>query len=104
MPMVRDYRGGTQADIMDRLRTIIDIAVGRHHGSKRVRHHTPISRRYFRERREATGRRAWLLRREITLPYLGIFVCVLLSLTWVGWRIIAQTAAQSLAQSHPDAA
>jgi tetratricopeptide (TPR) repeat protein len=31
-------------------------------------------------------------------------VCVLLVLVWMGWRIVAQTAALSLAQSHPDAA
>jgi hypothetical protein len=28
--------------------------------------------------------------------------CALLALIWVGWRIIVQTAAQSLAKSHPD--
>src|SRR5262249_5035110 len=28
----------------------------------------------------------------------------LLALIWVGWRIVAQTAAQSLAKSHPDGA
>ena len=31
-------------------------------------------------------------------------VCVLLVLIWVGWNIIAHTAAQSLAKSHPDGA
>ena len=50
------------------------------------------------------GRRAWLVKQEISLWRLGIVVCVLLVLIWVGWRIIAQTAAQSLARSHPDAA
>jgi tetratricopeptide (TPR) repeat protein len=35
---------------------------------------------------------------------LGIVVCVLLVLLWVGWRVVAQTAAVSLAQSQPDAA
>ena len=44
------------------------------------------------------------MKQEISLWRLGILVCVLLVLIWVGWRIIAQTAAQSLAKSHPDAA
>jgi tetratricopeptide (TPR) repeat protein len=44
------------------------------------------------------------VKQEISLWRLGILVCVLLVLIWVGWRIIAQTAAQSLARSHPDAA
>jgi Tfp pilus assembly protein PilF len=110
MPRVRNYRSGTQAGIMDRLtkilRTTIDIAVGRHGGRRRERRHrheTSISHRSSRGRREAAGR-AWLVRQEIGLPRLGIFVCVLLSLTWVGWRIIALAAGQSLALSHPDAA
>ena len=56
------------------------------------------------ERREAGGRRAWLVETEISLWRLSTVVCVLLVLIWVGWRIIAQTAAQSLARSHPDVA
>ena len=54
------------------------------------------------ERREAGGRRAWLVKQEISLWRLSTFVCVLLVLIWVGWRVIAHTAAQSLARSHPD--
>jgi hypothetical protein len=35
---------------------------------------------------------------------LGIIVCVLPAILWVSWRIVAQTAALSLARSDPDAA
>jgi hypothetical protein len=35
---------------------------------------------------------------------LGIVVCVLLVFLWVGWRIVAQTAALNLAKSDPEAA
>jgi Tfp pilus assembly protein PilF len=99
--------------MMDRLkknvRTIIDIFIGRHHGSgrgHRRKYRKSIGHRYFPQHREAEGRgsHTWLMRRQISLPRFGIFVCVLLSLIWVGWSIVAQTAAQSLAQSHPNAA
>ena len=49
-------------------------------------------------------RRAWLVKRDISAWRLGLVVCVLLVFLWVGWRIIAQTAALSFVQSHPDAA
>jgi tetratricopeptide (TPR) repeat protein len=45
-----------------------------------------------------------LVKQEISLWRLGILVCVLFISIWVGWRVIAQTAAQSLARSHPEAA
>src|SRR5262249_50455779 len=108
MPVARDYRKGTQADIMDRLmrilRTIIAVASGRHRGSRRGhrhRHGTSIPHRHLDEYREAADRRARLVKQEISLWRLGIFVCVLIPLIWVAWRIIAQTAAQSLARSNP---
>jgi hypothetical protein len=44
------------------------------------------------------------VKREISVWQLGVIVCVLLVLLWVGWRVVAQTAALSLAQSQPDAA
>jgi tetratricopeptide (TPR) repeat protein len=44
------------------------------------------------------------VKQEIGPWRLAILVCVLLILIWVGWRIIAQTAALSLAKSRPDAA
>jgi tetratricopeptide (TPR) repeat protein len=97
---------------MDKLskivRMTVDIAVGRHRrghrrGHRRA-HGTTISHRYFVEHGQTAGRRAWLVRQEIGLQRLSILVCVLLLSIWIGWRIIAQTAAQSLAQSHPDTA
>ena len=107
----RHHRSGQQADIVDRLtkilRRLIAGASGRHHRSRkgrRHRHGTSASHGHSHERRETAGRRAWLVKQEISLWRLGILVCVLLALIWVGWRIIAQTAAQSLARSHPDAA
>ena len=107
----RHHRSGKQTDIFDRLtkilRTLAAIASGTHHRSgrgRRHRHGTSSSHGLPHERREAGGRRAWLVKQEISLWRLGTVVCVLLVLIWVGWRIIAQTAAQSLARSHPDAA
>ena len=111
MPVARNYRSGTQAGIVDRLteilRMIIAIASGRHRGSRRGRRHrrgTSPTHRYHHEHREATGRRAWLVKQEISLWRLGTIACVLVALIWVGWRIIAQSAAQTLARSHPSAA
>jgi tetratricopeptide (TPR) repeat protein len=111
MPVVRDYRSGRQADIMDRLtnilRTISSVFSGRPRGSRggpRHRHRPTISHRQLDERRKATGRRAWLMKQEISLWRLGTLVCVLVALVWVAWRIVVLTAAQSLAQSHPDVA
>ena len=45
---------------------------------------------------EGVGRRAWLVKQEISFWRLGIVVCVLFALIWVGWRIFAQTAALKL--------
>src|SRR5262249_24378336 len=108
MPIARDYRSRTQADIMDWLtrilRTIIAFASGRYHGSRRghrYRHRTSIPHRHLDEHREAAARRARLVKQEVSLWRLGIFVCVLIALIWVAWRIIAQTVAQSLARSNP---
>jgi hypothetical protein len=50
------------------------------------------------------GRRPWLVKRNISVWRLGIVVCLLLLFSWVGWRIIAQTAALSAVQSDPDTA
>jgi hypothetical protein len=44
------------------------------------------------------------VQREVSAWRLGVVVGVLLILIWVGWRIVAQTAALELAESHPDAA
>ena len=107
----RHHRRGQQADILDRLarilRKLAAIASGRHQRKANGRRHwhgASASHRRSYERREVTDRRAWLVKRDISAWRLGGVVCVLLVLLWAGWRIIAQTAALSLVQSHPDAA
>ncbi len=54
--------------------------------------------------RAAAGRQPWFVKQEISLWRLSSLVCVLLALGWVGWRIVAQTAALGLATSHPNVA
>jgi hypothetical protein len=44
------------------------------------------------------------VKQEMKAWRVGIVVCVLPVFLWAGWRIVAQTAALSLARSHPDAA
>jgi hypothetical protein len=44
------------------------------------------------------------VKQEIGAWRLGIIVCVVLVFLWIGWRIVAQTAALSLARSDPEAA
>jgi hypothetical protein len=86
---------------------LIAGASGRHHRSRkgrRDRHGTSAFHGRDHERRETAGRRAWLVKQQISLWRLGAIVCVLLVFIWVGWRIIAETAAYSLAKSHPKAA
>jgi tetratricopeptide (TPR) repeat protein len=107
----RHHRRGQRADILDRLagilRRLAAIASGQQRWRAKQRRHghrISTSRGRSYERRETTVRRAWLIKREISAWRLGIVVCVLLVLLWVGWRIVAQTAALSLARSHPDAA
>ena len=107
----RRHRRGQQADILDRLtgflRKLAAIASGQHHGRVQRRHHRPRpSTSHVRSypRREGADRRPWLVKQEISAGRLGIVVGLLLVFSWVGWRIIAQTAALSLARSHPDAA
>ena len=94
---------------MDRLTKILFSLIagvsGRHHqsrNSRRYRHGTSASHGHSYERGER--RRARVVKQEISLWRLGILICVLLALIWVAWSIITQTAAQSLAISHPDAA
>jgi hypothetical protein len=44
------------------------------------------------------------MKREISIWRLGLVVCVLLVILWVGWRIVAETAALGLARSSPTTA
>jgi tetratricopeptide (TPR) repeat protein len=92
---------------MQILRTLVAVASGRHHRSRkgrRHRHGTSAPHGHSHERRESAGRQAWLVNQEISFWHLGIFVCVLLVMILLGWRIIAQTTAQSLAGSDPGTA
>src|SRR5262249_17619726 len=106
----RYHRSRTKADFMDRLtkllRMLIAVASGRPSSTKwrRHRHGTSTSRGHSHERREAADHRVWVVRQQISLWRLGTFVCVLLILFWLAWCIIAQTAAQGLAKSDPNAA
>src|SRR5262245_42207011 len=107
----RHHRTGKQADFLDRLvkilRTLLAVASGRHRGIRKQRRHghgTSAVHRHSNERRETADRQAWLVNQEISFWHLSIFVCALLALISLGWSIIAQTTAQSLARSHPDTA
>src|SRR5262245_27741378 len=107
----RHHRSGEQTDIFDRLtralRALAAIASGTHYRSRldrRQKHAASSAHGRLHERREAGTRHAWLVNQEISLWRLSSLVCVLLVLSWVGWSIIAQTAATSLARSHPGAA
>jgi hypothetical protein len=107
----RHHRRGQQDDILDRLtrilRRLADIASGRHHRRAKPGHHrhrTPTSHNRSYVRRETTDRRAWLAKQQLSVWQLSVVVCVLLLFSWVGWHIIAQTAALGLVQSNPDAA
>src|SRR6266567_449915 len=93
-----------QADVMGLLTKIFRKLIAgasseRSRKGSRRRHGTSAS-----HGRAAAGRRAWLVKEEISLWRLSSLVCVLLALIWVGWRIIAQTAALNLATSDPNRA
>jgi tetratricopeptide (TPR) repeat protein len=96
---------------MDRLTKILHMLAvgltGRHQRSgegHRYRRRPFDSHRGSQGRRETAGFRPSIVNQQISLWQLGTFVCVLLVLVWVSWSIIAQTAAQSQAKSHPLAA
>src|SRR5215469_5655056 len=107
----RHHRRRQESDVLDRLtgflRKLAAIASGQHRWQPKGRHHrhrASTSRGRPRERRQSGGQRAWLLKQQISIWQLGIVGCVFLLCFWVGWRIVTQTAALSLAQFHPDAA
>src|SRR6516225_4400435 len=107
----RHRRRRQESDVLDRLteflRKLAAIASGQHRWKPRGRHHrhrASTSRGRPRERRESGGQRVRLVKQQISVWRLGIVVSVLLVCFWVGWRLVTQTAALSLAQSHPDAA
>src|SRR6516225_9432808 len=107
----RHHRRRQESDALDRLtgflRKLAAIASGQHRWKPKGRHHrhrASTSRGRPRERRESGGQRAWLVKQQISVWRLGIVVCLFLVCFWAGWRIVAQTAALSLAQFRPDAA
>jgi hypothetical protein len=101
----RHHRSRRQTEIGDRLRrilrTLIAIASGQHGGH---RHGISASRGRSFERRKSPGRRAWLVKREISAWRLGGVACVVLLFIWISWQIVAQTAALGLSRSDPEAA
>ena len=109
MPAPRNSRyprKAQQPDVIGLLTQIFRKLIARPHierrkKSGRGRHAASASHRYSHE---AAGRRAWLVKQEISLWRLTSLVCVLLALIWLGWRIIAQTAALNLAESRPNMA
>jgi len=106
----RHRRRGRQADILNRLerifRRLAAIASGPTHWRGKGSHnrHGSSTSGRSHERRKSTGRRIWLVKREISVWQLGIVVCMLAVLSWIGWQVIARTAAMTLARSNPDAA
>jgi tetratricopeptide (TPR) repeat protein len=106
----RHHRRGQRADILDRLagafRRLVAIASGQHRRAKggRRRRESSMSHGHSYERRKTTGRRVWLVKQEISVWRLGIVVCMLPVILWIGWQIVARTAAMALARSNPDAA
>src|SRR5262249_28862678 len=101
-----------QPDVVDRLheilRTLIAVASGRRrHRSVRGRrsaHGFTASHGRSFERREPAARSPWLVRRQISAWRLASIGGAVLVILWIGWRIVAQTAALSLAASHPELA
>jgi tetratricopeptide (TPR) repeat protein len=105
----RHHRSRQQAHIVDRLTKILRTFVAGSSGptsreGRRHRQGTFTSHAHSRERGGAPARRAWLVKRKISLWRLGIGGCVLFVLIWVGGSIIARTAAGDLARSDPNEA
>lgn len=78
------------------LKFVADAATGRQHGGRRHRRSQPHPATH--------GHRAagpFWVRKRIGWPSLVVIVCVSFGVAWLGWRIIIETAAQSLAVSAP---
>src|SRR6516225_665736 len=105
----RRRRRHQRAEVLDQLtricRRLAAIASGQHRRTAkggRRRHRTSASDERSYER--TTGQRAWLVKREISAWRLGAIISVVPVFAWIGWCIIAQTAALNLAQLRPQAA
>ena len=106
-------RSGQQTDFLEQLAKILRRLIVRGSKTDEGKEASPPAvmepadaahRAVSRARRSRWSPRAWLVKQEISFWRLGIIVCVLFALIWVGWRITTQTAAGSLARSDPDAA
>lgn len=105
-------RSGRQADGPVRLLRLLRLLIDRATGRQRVRRRphreggrgSSAKPARTHERRAPAPRQDWIERQEVRLWHLGVFACVLIAMIWVGWSVIAQTAAQNLAVSDPDAA
>jgi hypothetical protein len=102
----RHSRRVQQADVVERLTRVLRKLIAGASTERRgkARHHGRRSSASHGYPRAVTDRQTWLVKQEISLWRLTSLVCVLLALIWVGWRIIAQTAALNLTRYDPNAA
>ena len=84
------------------LRGLLDVASGRQPLINERRHLEHGHSQNKAQLRHA--RRHWIVRKEIGIARLSLAVAAVVVLGWVGWRIIVDTAAQSLATASPDIA
>ena len=96
-----------QTDVLWRLAKILRRVVAPSGQTKRKGRRssrTSGSQRQHHKLHKTVTRGPWLVKQEIGLGRLGIIVCLLVALIWLGWCIIGQTAALSLITSDPKAA
>ena len=98
-------RGGTPPSdgsrrLFDLLRAVANIATGKSHRGRSKHHHR---RSNHEPRLQATRARpaAWFVKRDVSTGRLAAAAVLALAFIWIGWRIVADTAAQNLAQSAP---
>ena len=104
----RRRRKDNQSEILLRLLAIVHVLIGRqpsrHAGSmlRSRRHHADVERHWAQDRQGAT--RHWFVRKEVSVARLCAIAISAIAVMWVGWRIVADTAAWNLAASAPDTA
>lgn len=107
----RRRRGGNQSDILDRLTRVLRILIGR--SGPRPRGQRPSRNRSHRHSSASHDLspwqldgdfRHWTVRREVSFLRLGAIGLLLLAALWIGWRIVADTAAQNMATLAPHTA
>lgn len=100
----RHLKSAQETDVLVRLAKILRRVVvpsGQTKSKGRQSYRRSGSQRQRHIRSESVSRGPWLVKQEIGLGRLGIIVCLLVGVLWIGWRIIAQTAALSLIESDP---